>query len=116
MTYQKQRVRWPARSTSASSKSTSASAPRALRRVTSDLLASGPHGRPEHARLLPHIDAAAAAGAKYPVIDTGWHAAQDGNWWDSVGAREPAPSCSPGERGIHEALDRIRGHGMVPGL
>ncbi|WP_406428379.1 hypothetical protein [Streptomyces sp. NBC_00147] len=87
-----------------------------MRRVTSDLLASGPHGRPEHARLLPHIDAAAAAGAKYPVIDTGWHAAQDGNWWDSVGAREPAPSCSPGERGIHEALDRIRGHGMVPGL
>ncbi|NUP42169.1 MAG: alpha-galactosidase, partial [Streptomyces sp.] len=39
-----------------------------------------------------------------------------GGWWDSVGAWEPAASRFPGDRGIHEVLDRIRERGMVPGL
>ncbi|WP_309484587.1 glycoside hydrolase family 36 protein [Streptomyces himalayensis] len=73
-------------------------------------------GDPTTARLLPHIDAAAEAGAEYFVIDAGWYDDENGGWWDSVGAWEPAASRFPGERGIHEVLDRIRGHGMVPGL
>ncbi|MFF1542601.1 glycoside hydrolase family 36 protein [Streptomyces sp. NPDC058291] len=73
-------------------------------------------GDPTTGKLLPLIDAAAEAGAEYFVIDAGWYDDEDGGWWDSVGAWEPAASRFPGERGIHEVLDRIRDRGMVPGL
>ncbi|MFE1836755.1 alpha-galactosidase [Streptomyces sviceus] len=73
-------------------------------------------GDPTTEKLLPLIDAAADAGAEYFVIDAGWYDGENGGWWDSVGAWEPAASRFPGERGIHEVLDRIRERGMVPGL
>ncbi|QNP75307.1 alpha-galactosidase [Streptomyces roseirectus] len=73
-------------------------------------------GDPTTEKLLPLIDAAAEAGAEYFVIDAGWYDGENGGWWDSVGAWEPAASRFPGERGIHEVLDRIRERGMVPGL
>ncbi|PPS71008.1 MULTISPECIES: alpha-galactosidase [Streptomyces] len=73
-------------------------------------------GDPTAEKLLPLIDAAADAGAEYFVIDAGWYDGENGGWWDSVGAWEPAASRFPGERGIHEVLDRIRERGMVPGL
>ncbi|AZP15132.1 alpha-galactosidase [Streptomyces aquilus] len=73
-------------------------------------------GDPTTEKLLPLIDAAAEAGAEYFVIDAGWYDDENGGWWDSVGAWEPAASRFPGERGIHEVLDRIRERGMVPGL
>ncbi|MFD9190166.1 alpha-galactosidase [Streptomyces phaeochromogenes] len=73
-------------------------------------------GDPTTEKLLPHIDAAAEAGAEYFVIDAGWYDGDNGGWWDSVGAWEPAASRFPGKRGIHEVLDRIRERGMVPGL
>ncbi|MFF2426372.1 alpha-galactosidase [Streptomyces mirabilis] len=73
-------------------------------------------GDPTTEKLLPHIDAAADAGAEYFVIDAGWYDGDDGGWWDSVGAWEPAACRFPGTRGIHEVLDRIRERGMVPGL
>jgi len=71
-------------------------------------------GDPTTAKLLPHIDAAAAAGAEYFVIDAGWYDDDAGGWWDGVGAWEPATSRFP--QGINEVLDRIRDRGMVPGL
>ncbi|MGQ4334569.1 alpha-galactosidase [Streptomyces hayashii] len=73
-------------------------------------------GDPTTEKLLPLVDAAAEAGAEYFVIDAGWYDGEDGGWWDSVGAWEPAASRFPGERGIHEVLDRIRERGMTPGL
>ncbi|MFF4783460.1 alpha-galactosidase [Streptomyces griseorubiginosus] len=73
-------------------------------------------GDPSTEKLLPLVDAAADAGAEYFVIDAGWYDGENGGWWDSVGAWEPAASRFPGERGIHEVLDRIRDRGMVPGL
>jgi alpha-galactosidase len=73
-------------------------------------------GDPTTEKLLPLIDAAAEAGAEYFVIDAGWYDDEMGGWWDSVGVWEPAASRFPGERGIHEVLDRIRERGMVPGL
>ncbi|MFI9569429.1 alpha-galactosidase [Streptomyces rishiriensis] len=73
-------------------------------------------GDPTTDKLLPLVDAAAEAGAEYFVVDAGWYDGEDGGWWDSVGAWEPAASRFPGERGIHEVLDRIRERGMVPGL
>lgn len=73
-------------------------------------------GDPTTEKLLPHIDAAADAGAEYFVIDAGWYDGDDGGWWDSVGAWQPAASRFPGTRGIHEVLDRIRERGLLPGL
>ncbi|MDT0317038.1 alpha-galactosidase [Streptomyces millisiae] len=74
------------------------------------------NGDPTTAKLLPLIDAAAEVGAEYFVIDAGWYDDDTQGWWDSVGAWEPAANRFPGEHGIHEVLDRIRAHGMVPGL
>ncbi|MER5935769.1 alpha-galactosidase [Streptomyces sp. NPDC001928] len=73
-------------------------------------------GDPTTEKLLPLIDAAAEAGAEYFVIDAGWYDDGGEGWWTTVGAWEPATSRFPGEKGIHEVLDRIRERGMVPGL
>jgi len=73
-------------------------------------------GDPTTDRLLPLVDAAAEAGAEYFVIDAGWYADESSSWWDTVGGWEPSVSRFPGERGIHEVLDRIRERGMVPGI
>ncbi len=70
-------------------------------------------GDPTTAKLLPLVDAAAAAGAEVFCIDAGWY--DNGTtWWDSVGEWRPSHTRFPG--GLVEVLDRIRGHGMVPGL
>ncbi|MET7568531.1 alpha-galactosidase [Streptomyces sp. NPDC005492] len=71
-------------------------------------------GDPTTERLLPLIDAAAAAGAEVFVIDAGWYDDDSQGWWDSVGAWEAAASRFPG--GIQEVLDAITKHGMTPGL
>ncbi|HET6860882.1 MAG TPA: glycoside hydrolase family 36 protein, partial [Streptomyces sp.] len=73
-------------------------------------------GDPTTEKLLPHIDAAADAGAEYFVIDAGWYDDDNGGWWTTVGAWEAAASRFPGKKGIHEVLDRIRERGMTPGL
>jgi alpha-galactosidase len=69
-------------------------------------------GDPTTARLLPLIDAAAAAGAEYFCIDAGWYG--DGDWWDAVGAWEPSDARFPG--GLSDVIGHIRSAGMVPGL
>jgi alpha-galactosidase len=69
-------------------------------------------GDPTTAALLPLVDAAAEAGADVFCIDAGWYA--DGHWWDSVGAWQPSARRFPG--GLTEVTDRIRAHGMTPGL
>jgi alpha-galactosidase len=71
-------------------------------------------GDPTTAKELPLIDAAAAAGCEYFVIDAGWYAELSENWWGSVGAWQPSKTRWPG--GLQEVLDRIRAKGMVPGL
>ena len=70
-------------------------------------------GDPTTERLLPLIDAAAAVGAEVFCIDAGWYD-DTGHWWDSVGEWLPSRTRFPG--GIEEVLDRVRGHGMTPGL
>ncbi len=69
-------------------------------------------GNPTTEKLLPLIDAAAAAGNKYFCIDCGWY--DDGPWWDGVGLWQPAKKRFPG--GIREPLEYIRKKGMIPGL
>ena len=71
-------------------------------------------GDPTTERLLPLVEAAAAAGAEYFVIDAGWYADLGAGWWDTVGLWKPSGNRFP--RGITEVLDRIRAAGMVPGL
>jgi alpha-galactosidase len=70
-------------------------------------------GDPTTEKLLPLVDAAAAVGAEIFCIDAGWYD-EDGDWWDSVGEWEPSRTRFPG--GLDEVLDRIRAHGMTPGL
>ncbi|MEV0347808.1 glycoside hydrolase family 36 protein [Nonomuraea sp. NPDC050680] len=70
-------------------------------------------GDPTTAKLLPLVDAAAAAGAEIFCVDAGWYD-DDGAWWDSVGAWEPSRTRFPG--GIQEVLGHIRARGMTPGL
>lgn len=70
-------------------------------------------GDPTTERLLPLVDAAGSVGAEYFCLDAGWYA--DGSqWWDAVGEWTPATDRFP--NGIDEVLDRVRSHGMVPGL
>jgi alpha-galactosidase len=71
-------------------------------------------GDPTTERLLPLISAAAAVGAEYFCVDSGWYADIDQGWWDTVGAWKPAASRFP--RGISEVFDHVRAEGMVPGL
>jgi alpha-galactosidase len=72
-------------------------------------------GDPTTAKELPLIEAAASAGCEYFVIDAGWYAEQNENWWGSVGAWQPSKTrWAPG--GLKVVLDRIRSKGMVPGL
>ncbi|GHG99985.1 alpha-galactosidase [Streptomyces lanatus] len=73
-------------------------------------------GDPTTEKLLPLIDAAADAGAEYFCIDAGWYDdSADGGWWDGVGEWLPSTRRFP-DGGLSAVLDRIREHGMVPGL
>ena len=71
------------------------------------------NGDPTTEKLLPLVDAAAAAGAELFCIDAGWYD-DSGHWWDSVGEWLPSSTRFPG--GLAEVVDRIREHGMTPGL
>ena len=71
-------------------------------------------GNPTQERLAPLISAAAEVGAEYFVIDAGWYAEIDENWWDTVGAWQPSEGRFPD--GLPATLERIRAAGMVPGL
>ncbi len=70
-------------------------------------------GDPTTERLLPLVDAAAAAGAEVFCIDAGWYD-DSGHWWDSVGEWQPSRTRFPG--GLAEVIDRIHGHEMTAGL
>lgn len=71
------------------------------------------NGDPTEDAVAPLVDAAAAAGAEYFVIDAGWHAGPK-PWWDEVGAWEESADRFP--HGLAATTDRIRAAGMVPGL
>jgi alpha-galactosidase len=71
-------------------------------------------GDPTTDRLMPLIEAAAAAGAEVFVIDAGWYDDDAQGWWDAVGAWEASGSRFPG--GVQEVLGAIRSHEMTPGL
>lgn len=72
-------------------------------------------GDPTTARELPLIDAAADAGCEYFIIDAGWYAEQNENWWSSVGLWQPSKTRFAPD-GLKALLDRIRSRNMVPGL
>jgi len=71
-------------------------------------------GDPTEAKELPLIEAAAAAGCEYYVIDAGWYAELNEGWWSTVGLWQSSKSRWP--HGLRFVLDRIRERGMVPGL
>ncbi len=69
---------------------------------------------PSTERLMPLITAAAKTGAEYFVIDAGWYAAPDEDWWDSVG--EWRPNEARFSNGLKAVIDHIRAEGMIPGI
>jgi alpha-galactosidase len=71
------------------------------------------NGDPSTDKLMPLIDAAAAAGAEIFCIDAGWYA-DDGGWWDAVGQWSPSRTRFP--QGLDEVTERITALGMTPGL
>ncbi|MES5820495.1 glycoside hydrolase family 36 protein [Streptomyces sp. RG80] len=80
-------------------------------------------GEPSTEALLPLVDAAAEAGAEAFCIDAGWFDDEPPGtvgpggvpgWWNAVGEWREAKSRFPG--GLSEVLDRVRAHGMTPGL
>jgi alpha-galactosidase len=71
-------------------------------------------GDPTESKELPLIDAAAAAGCEYFVIDAGWYAEQNEDWSSTVGPWIPSKTRWP--NGMRFVLDRIREKGMIPGL
>lgn len=68
---------------------------------------------PTTEKLLPQIDAAAAAGCEIFCIDAGWYADNSG-WWGTIGTYEESPERFP--NGFREVFDHIRAKGMRPGL
>jgi alpha-galactosidase len=71
-------------------------------------------GNPTEEKELPLIDAAAAVGCEYFVIDAGWYAELAETWWASVGMWQPSRTRWP--RGLASVLGRVREKGMIPGL
>lgn len=75
-------------------------------------------GNPTTEREIPLIDAAAAAGAEYFVMDAGWFAGMEGgdaDWWSSIGIWKEAPHRFP-NGGLRAVMDYVRKKGMKPGI
>ena len=73
------------------------------------------NANPTTEKELPVIDAAAAAGCEYYVIDAGWYAELKETWWATVGLWQPSKTRF-GTNGLTGLLDYIRAKGMIPGL
>ena len=67
---------------------------------------------PTEEKSLPLIERAAELGAEYYVMDAGWYA--EGAWWDAVGEWQPNAGRFP--HGLRALFDRVRAHGMMPGI
>jgi alpha-galactosidase len=71
-------------------------------------------GDPTTEKELPLIEAASKAGCEYFVIDAGWYAERNENWWDAVGLWQPSKTRFPG--GLTDLLSKIKNKGLKPGL
>lgn len=72
-------------------------------------------GNPLTENELPLINAAAKAACNYYVIDAGWYAEKNENWWDAVGLWQPSKSrFAP--YGLVSLIDTILSKKMIPGL
>ena len=68
---------------------------------------------PDEDKLIPLIDSIAGTGCEVFCIDAGWYS-DSGGWWTTVGAWEESSTRFP--HGLRTITDRIRSHGMTPGL
>lgn len=71
-------------------------------------------GEPTSERLWPVIDRAAEIGSEYFVIDAGWYADINKDWWATVGEWQESASRFP--EGLAKVTSYIRERGMIPGL
>jgi alpha-galactosidase len=72
-------------------------------------------GNPSREKLLPLIDASAAAGVEVFMIDAGWFNDLGVSWGLGLGVWQPSRDRF-GEGGLKGILDTIRAKGMIPGL
>jgi alpha-galactosidase len=72
------------------------------------------NGNPTEEAEIPMIDAAAAGGADYFVIDAGWFEPKAKTWGSSLGDWRESPDRFP--RGLAWLCDYIRSKGMEAGL
>ena len=70
-------------------------------------------GDPTDEKILALVGPVSKSGADFFVIDCGWYA-DDLDWWDDVGLWEPSKKRFP--MGFKELLDKIKEHGLKPGL
>ena len=74
-------------------------------------------GDPTEEMILPLVDAAAAAGCEYYVMDAGWFSEKEGgddDFWSSIGIWKAASFRFP--HGLGYVMDYIRSKGMIPGI
>lgn len=72
-------------------------------------------GQPTREKLLPLIEAAAAAGCEGFCIDAGWYVTKGVSWGRNLGDWIPSAD-SFGREGLKGILDTIAAHGMRPGV
>jgi alpha-galactosidase len=71
-------------------------------------------GNPDDEKVAALIDPAASVGSEYFVIDAGWFAPKDGDWWDGVGEWKESAERFP--NGLKSTLNAIRAKNMIPGI
>ena len=74
-------------------------------------------GDPTEEKILLLVDAVAAAGCEYYVMDAGWFSESEGgddDWWPSIGIWKAASFRFP--HGLAYVMDYIRSKGMIPGI
>ncbi|MDI4647923.1 glycoside hydrolase family 36 protein [Cohnella hashimotonis] len=72
-------------------------------------------GDPSKEKLMPLVDAAAAAGCEYFCMDAGWFGEIGTSWSSGLGDWQPSRDRF-GEEGLASFLAYIAGKGMEPGL
>jgi alpha-galactosidase len=71
-------------------------------------------GDPTEAKVLPLIDGAVALGAEVYCMDAGWYIEPGARWSSTLGLWKVDRQRFP--NGLRPVMDRIREHGMIPGL
>lgn len=71
-------------------------------------------GNPTEENLEKIVERLEGSGVKYLVIDSGWYKEEGKDWSGTIGDWNISRTIFP--EGLKKATDRIRSHGLIPGL